>query len=99
MAIRYWVSFDLGLRGDYAELYGWLDKLQAQECGDSVATFLSEKTREEIVEELSEVLSQEKNPRVYVIDRKKGGRFVLGKRKLASWSGYAQTVLDSGDEK
>jgi hypothetical protein len=98
MVTRYWISFDLGLRGDYAEFYGWLDKQEAKECGDNVATLVSEKTRDEIVKELSDRLSQEKNPRVYVIDRKKGGKFVIGKRKLAPWSGYAQTVFDSGDE-
>jgi hypothetical protein len=36
---RYWLSFDLGLQGDYDNLYAWLDKQGAQECGDSVATF------------------------------------------------------------
>jgi hypothetical protein len=36
---RYWLSFDLGLQGDYDSLYAWLDKQGAQECGDSVATF------------------------------------------------------------
>jgi hypothetical protein len=52
---RYWLSFDLGVRGDYEALYEWLDALDAKECGDSVATFLSPNTHEEIAEELSQV--------------------------------------------
>ncbi|MFZ0911812.1 MAG: hypothetical protein WBQ76_11030 [Candidatus Korobacteraceae bacterium] len=53
--MRYWISYDLGLRGNYDQLYAWLDKHSARECGDSVATFLSKKTRAEIVKELAAV--------------------------------------------
>lgn len=54
--MRYWISYDLGLRGNYDQLYAWLDKQGARECGDSVATFLSKKTRAEIVKDLANVL-------------------------------------------
>jgi hypothetical protein len=27
-----WISFDLGVQGDYEGLYGWLDRLDAQTC-------------------------------------------------------------------
>ncbi len=30
-----WLSFDLGVRGDYKGLYHWLDQHDAKECGDS----------------------------------------------------------------
>jgi len=30
---RFWVSFDLGLRGEYTELYAWLDKQQVFSAG------------------------------------------------------------------
>ena len=28
-----YISFDLGLKGDYAAFYSWLDKHHAKECG------------------------------------------------------------------
>jgi hypothetical protein len=31
---RYWISFDLGLQGDYEPLYEWLDRHEALECGE-----------------------------------------------------------------
>ncbi len=94
---RYWLSFDLGLRGPYEELYQWLDDLQAQECGDSVATFQTEKTREQIVDELKKFLNEKS--RVYIVDTGKGGRFVFGRRKKnAPWTGYAKVTSDFGDE-
>ncbi len=30
-----WLSYDLGIQGDYPSLYEWLDKHQAKECGDN----------------------------------------------------------------
>jgi hypothetical protein len=32
-----WISFDLGIRGDYEGLYLWLDSHEAKECGESLA--------------------------------------------------------------
>jgi hypothetical protein len=95
--MRYWISYDLGLQGDYDQLYAWLDKNGAKECGDSVATFLSKLSREEVVKQLSRVLEPKRNPRVYIITMKNGGKFVFGKRKVAPWTGYAQ-VLETGEE-
>jgi hypothetical protein len=34
---RYWISFDLGLMGDYSRVYEWLDSMDALECGPGVA--------------------------------------------------------------
>lgn len=36
---RVWLTFDLGVRGDYDGLYQWLDEHKAVECGNGVATF------------------------------------------------------------
>lgn len=96
---RYWLSFDLGLQGDYESLYSWLDKQKAKECGSSVATFVSRKTRDQIVRELSGILDQRKNPRIYIISTKQGGKFILGKRVVAPWTGYAQVSLESEEER
>jgi len=32
-----WLSYDLGIIGDYEGIYAWLDKHKAVECGDSIA--------------------------------------------------------------
>lgn len=96
---RYWISFDLGLHGQYDELYDWLDRQGAKECGDSVATFQSNKSRDEIAAEIGRILSAERNPRIYIISMHEGGRFFLGRRKVAPWTGYAHTAISSGDEK
>ena len=96
---RYWISFDLGLQGDYASLYAWLDKQGAKECGDNVATLISDMSREQIAQRVTTLLSSERNPRVYIIDMKEGGKFFLGKRKFPPWKGYAEIESDSGEEK
>ena len=113
---RYWISFDLGLNGDYEPLYAWLDIQDyqergdgqgAKECGDNLATFVSDKSREQIERELSTLLGKrarkipaaQVNPRIYIISTKDGGKFILGKRKFAPWKGYAEVGVDSGDEK
>lgn len=31
-----WISYDLGVGGDYEGLYAWLDNNEATECGDSL---------------------------------------------------------------
>ncbi len=96
---RYWISFDLGFQGDYQPLYEWLDRNQAKECGDSVATFVSKQSREHIAKELSTLLNgKKKSPRVYIVSMEKGGKFVLGKRKPAPWKGYAEVESGSDEE-
>jgi hypothetical protein len=45
MKQRIWLSFDLGIKGDYQSLYKWLDARKARECGDSVAYFTFEYPR------------------------------------------------------
>ncbi len=94
--MRHWLSYDLGLRGNYEELYAWLDSMGAKECGDNVATFVTEKTREQIVKELSKLL--DKKTRAYIINREQGGKFILGKRKVAPWKGYAEQLVESEEE-
>lgn len=95
---RYWLSFDLGLQGDYNSLYSWLDKQGAQECGDSVATFKSKKTREQIAIELKDIFEEKSKPRLYLISMQRGGKFLSGKRKRAPWTGYADVSVGSGED-
>jgi hypothetical protein len=95
---RYWLSFDLGLSGDYDELYAWLDNHGAKECGDSVATFVTDAPRTAIIKDMQELLDLNRNPRIYLIDMTAGGKFVLGKRKVAPWTGYGQVSIDGDEE-
>jgi hypothetical protein len=89
-----WISYDLGVKGDYKGLYAWLDNHNAKECGNSVAAleYAHEKSLiEELQEDLSQNISIAKHDRIYVIwreDRKIKGKFLFGKRKAAPWSGY-----------
>lgn len=89
---RYWLSYDLGLRGNYDELYEWLDRLDARECGEAMATFESDETREQIKSELGKLLG--KSARVYLIGKTKSGKFsgsfIVGQRKRSPWQGYAR---------
>ena len=101
MRRRYWLAFDLGLRGNYESLYEWLDNMEARECSDSMATFITEKSRADITAELSGILDGEK-ARIYIVGRVQrdfAGRFILGKRKRAPWTGYGgRPVLDGGED-
>lgn len=68
--------------------------MQAEECGDNVATFITQKTRGEIKEELSEFLDE--NARAYFIDLK--GGFIKGGRKKAPWAGYGKEQVEVEEE-
>lgn len=63
--MRYWLSFDLGLRGNYEDLYELLDNTEAVECGDSLATFVTDKNRDQITKELNKFLDN--TARIYII--------------------------------
>jgi hypothetical protein len=97
---RYWLSYDLGLGGSYPELYEWLDRQGAKECGDSCATFMADKEVDEIATELKACLDEKKS-RVYLVwieEGKPRGRFLLGRRKPAPWAGYATAESDEDTE-
>ena len=107
---RFWLSYDLGVKGDYSSLYTWLDSMQAKECGNSVATFdfeYKDKYLPELKKSLEDNIKLSKNDRIYVVWRKVDpktkstsvqGRFIIGKRKPSPWEGYAQGSEDSTDE-
>ncbi len=90
-----WISFDLGVQGDYEGLYRWLDEHGAEECGDSVA-FVRCKYQGDVLESLRKDLESNvqinNRTRVYVIHEQSGkakGKFLIGGRKRPAWSGYA----------
>jgi hypothetical protein len=95
-----WISYDLGVQGDYEGLYAWLDEHQAIECGDSLA-FLSYQYGGELLKALTADIKKSvqvtKRTRIYVIYRerettKMKGRFLFGGRKAPPWSGFASTA-------
>lgn len=95
---RYWISFDLGLMGNYSRVYEWLDSLHAQECGPGVATITSTKSRDQLGAEIQRILKGAPRARAYMISMKQGGRFVAGGRKAAPWEGFASSSVSSVDE-
>jgi hypothetical protein len=102
-----WISYDLGVKGDYPGLYNWLDIHHAKECGNSVAYLKYEFSSDlitEIKEDLKKNVELNKSDRIYLIFRKGNrletiaGRFIEGNRKGSPWEGYAPQTGDSIDE-
>jgi hypothetical protein len=101
-----WISFDLGLKGDYSSLYTWLDNYSAVECGNGLAFFnyntSSMSNTEDLIKSLSESLKAtvklSKSDRVYVIWKhssgKMKGKFLNGRRRQAPWEGYGEIDRD-----
>jgi len=90
-----WLSFDLGVQGDYESLYAWLDKHKAKECGDSVAcfpyTYNGDLVRA-LRTDLRRHVQVTRKSRFYAVRRaEKGayGSFIIGSRKSSPWTGFA----------
>lgn len=100
-----WVSFDLGVKGDYEGMYAWLDGKGARECGDSLACFWFEHKSDDLLADLKKELNDnveidEKKGRIYVIWLLKGkmkGSFIFGRRHNPPWAGYGATGPDTED--
>jgi len=94
-----WISYDLGVRGDYEGLYAWLDAHQAKECGDSLAvlTYSHEGSLpDQLRADLEKSITADKRTRIYIIYRehdtnKNKGAFILGGRRAAAWTGYSNS--------
>ena len=102
----FWVSYDLGLKGDYTGLYTFLDSVEAQECGDSIAFFqkdFGDDFLESLKKELGKYVTFSKTDRIYVIylenkTNKVKGKFLYGGRKRAPWEGFATKSTSVTDE-
>ncbi|MDR1553115.1 MAG: hypothetical protein LBS69_06605 [Prevotellaceae bacterium] len=98
MKTSIWLSYDLGIRGDYSGLYQWLDNLDAVECGNNVAFFKMNIDNEDLIEKLKSEISKnvevKNGERFYVIykkaDGKYAGKYIFGNRKANPWEGYKQ---------
>lgn len=99
-----WLSFDLGLRGDYEGLFRWLDEHDARECGDNVACFTYETEGDlqtALKTDLQRSVDITPKSRIYLIRTEAGkpkGRFLFGSRKKSPWVGYGATVDEGADD-
>ena len=100
MKKSYWLSYDLGIKGDYDNLYSWLAKLEAVECGESLAHFTlnigkGEDPKQAIENKLKEQIELSTKDRIYIIWREGSrvrGSFIYGSRKTPPWAGYEVTT-------
>jgi hypothetical protein len=99
-----WLSFDLGIRGDYESMYQFLDNHHAKECANNVAALTYEYDGDLLAKlkaELTEAVTFDKRSRIYVIYQnpvgKPRGRFIVGKRKQAVWTGFGVETVDEED--
>lgn len=98
---QFWISFDLGIKGDYDGLFKWLDKQNAESCGINLATFefnYEKRYLSEVKDSLSSAVEFKRRDSIYLIWRfvdgrtsKVKGRFIIGDRKPAPWIGYSST--------
>jgi hypothetical protein len=104
MKVFIWLSFDLGVKGDFEGMYQFLDTHGAKECCDSVAAFTYEYKNDliaELTKTLREYITFNKRSRVYLIFPKEGkyaGRFIIGSRKAPPWTGFANSKEDKEEE-
>lgn len=106
----YWLSYDLGVGGDYDHLYQWLDDHNAKPCGNSVAYFNFEyddsgNPDEMLYEELSNTIDLEPGNKLYIVRLKEDkreirivGTFIYGRRSAAPWEGYGKSGSEEEDE-
>jgi len=111
MTRNFWLSYDLGIQGDYNRMYAWLDNHSAVECGDSAA-FLQYDIPYEMNDEtfmsflkkdLEESVSFKPGDRVYIVryiveKKHPYGKFLIGNRKSAPWEGYGDKSADNNDD-
>jgi hypothetical protein len=89
---RVWLSYDLGVQGDYEALYQWLDAHAAVECGDSVASLeydYPDNLPQNLRADLMGHVQFSPRARVYVIASDGGHGWLIGRPRRAPWEGYA----------
>ena len=93
------LSFDLGIDGDYENMYAWLDDREAKECVDGVALLHydypggTESFEQSLKSSLEESVKFGERSSVYILHRSDGkmkGKFILGRRKSAPWVGFGR---------
>lgn len=101
-----WLSYDLGVKGDYKSLYRWLDNVGAVECGDSLALIKldvpnGQNPPDFVKESIASIVSLSSSDRIYIIWKNSEGlskgRFIFGRRKASPWVGYGDSTSDEDD--
>ena len=98
-----WISYDLGVNGDYDGLYSWLDGHRAKECGSGIAYLTythSGDLMKCLADEINGTVKLDKRSRIYVVRKDDGrikGRFLVGRRKAPPWEGFGDINDDSED--
>lgn len=91
-----WISYDLGVKGDYESLWAWLDEQHAKECVGSLA-FITYSYKGDLIkclrDEFKKTIEVNKRTRIYAIWRdeetkKVKGHFLFGGRRVPPWAGY-----------
>lgn len=113
MSKSIWLSYDLGVGGDYRNLYAWLDDHGAINCGTNVAFVKlnldngvsDEELKKAIVNDISKHVKLQPGNKLYVVrsfssDDEMGtkGSFVYGKRSANPWEGYGTSTLITEEE-
>lgn len=111
MEMFIWISYDLGIQGDYSHMYAWLDNHEAKECGDSFAYIkypIPHKMNDDeflafLKNDMESNIDFKSGDRVYVIryiseKDSSYGTFLIGKRKAAPWEGYGNNNGDSSND-
>ncbi len=98
----FWLSYDLGLKGDYEGLFSFLDNVGAIECADNLAYFAYEcDTTVPYHIQVSELLQANvhidvNKDRLYLIWKEDngdiGGKFLFGSRKRSPWEGFGKVI-------
>ncbi|HEY8780854.1 MAG TPA: hypothetical protein VIM16_04500 [Mucilaginibacter sp.] len=101
----FWLSYDLGLKGDYEGLFSFLDNVSAIECVDNLAYFAYEcDTNIHYHTQVQELLQKNVNidinkDRFYLIWKEDngdiGGKFLFGGRKRSPWEGFGKMIAEN----
>lgn len=107
-----WLSYDLGIGGDYPGLYKWLDNKNALECGNGIA-FLRYPIAMDQIDSLTSIIKEDMNrsvsfrpgDRIYIVfmettggRQRVRGEFLFGRRKSNPWEGYDESKLSISED-
>ncbi len=108
-----WLTYDLGVGGDYKNLYAWLDDNNAVDCGNNFAYLRVDTNNADSDNQLMDNLLSEIRSRVNLIPgnrlyvvrsyvengiAKTKGSFIFGKRMSNPWEGYGSKPDESAEE-
>lgn len=107
-----WLTYDLGVGGDYKNLYAWLDDHGAIDCGNNFAYLKmpysgqdDESFMKSILSDIQRHVSLEPGNRIYVVrslndgaEKMTKGSFIYGKRMSNPWQGYGRKGNDVAEE-